>query len=256
MLKTSPKPIPSKILVLIWSQQGEDHCGVLGISAAEGCKAFGATVTLARVPDIPSIFSPSGAGSGGSPPQAGVSAASTASMAVLAGSTKGGTPGATSSSTANPMLSYPELPLCEPEDLKDFDGILTVFPSKSGLVCAAMKAFFERTGRIWAKGELAGKCGGAICSAPNQHDGHESAIRSMHTIFLHHGMIVVGLPQQFKGLSGTEEVKGGTPYGASTVSLVDGSRVPSAIELDGCHFQGRFLAEVAGRLKGPFSTLA
>ncbi len=49
---------------------------------------------------------------------------------------------------------------------------------------------------------------------------------------------------------GTEEVKGGSPYGASTITNGDGSRQPSAIELEGARFQGAHVAKLAAKLAG------
>jgi NAD(P)H dehydrogenase (quinone) len=71
---------------------------------------------------------------------------------------------------------------------------------------------------------------------------------------MHLGMVVVGLPYAFQGQMGVDEVKGGTPYGASTITAADGSRQPSQVELDGARFQGAHVARVAQALKaGGFS---
>ena len=47
---------------------------------------------------------------------------------------------------------------------------------------------------------------------------------------------------------GVSEVMGNTPYGASTIAGVDGSRQPSGIELDGARFQGRHVARIAAKV--------
>jgi NAD(P)H dehydrogenase (quinone) len=47
---------------------------------------------------------------------------------------------------------------------------------------------------------------------------------------------------------GTEEVKGGSPYGATTITNGDGSRMPSDIELEGAKFQGAHVAKLAAKL--------
>ena len=65
---------------------------------------------------------------------------------------------------------------------------------------------------------------------------------------MHHGMVVTGLPYAFQGQSGVEEVKGGSPYGATTLTDADGSRQPSAVELDGARFQGAHVAKLAAKL--------
>jgi NAD(P)H dehydrogenase (quinone) len=69
-------------------------------------------------------------------------------------------------------------------------------------------------------------------------------------VLLHHGMVIVGLPYSFQGQMGVSDVMGGTPYGASTIAAGDGSRKPSAIELDGARFQGRHVAGIAAKLRG------
>ena len=65
----------------------------------------------------------------------------------------------------------------------------------------------------------------------------------------HHGMIVVGLPYSFQGQSTMDEISGCSPYGASTITRPDGSRMPSENELAGARFQGRHVAQIAGKLK-------
>jgi len=47
------------------------------------------------------------------------------------------------------------------------------------------------------------------------------------TNLFHFGMVVVGLPYSFAGLTQMAEVTGGTPYGATTIAAPDGSRQPS-----------------------------
>ena len=44
------------------------------------------------------------------------------------------------------------------------------------------------------------------------------------------------------------QVRGGTPYGASTFAGADGSRQPSKLELDYAHHQGAYFAGVAKKL--------
>jgi NAD(P)H dehydrogenase (quinone) len=47
-----------------------------------------------------------------------------------------------------------------------------------------------------------------------------------------------------------DEVTGGSPYGASTITGGDGSRQPSENELAGARYQGRVIAETAKKLHG------
>src|SRR3546814_1062232 len=65
--------------------------------------------------------------------------------------------------------------------------------------------------------------------------------------FLHHGMIIVGLPYSNTDLTLLDDVSGGTPYGASTISGSDNKRQPSERELGLARAQGRYVAQVASR---------
>ena len=81
-----------------------------------------------------------------------------------------------------------------------------------------------------------------------QHGGQESTVLTMISALLHHGMIVVGLPYPFAGQSRQDEITGCSPYGASTITWPDGSRMPSENELAGARFQGRHVAQIAAKL--------
>jgi len=70
------------------------------------------------------------------------------------------------------------------------------------------------------------------------------------TNLLHFGMVVVGLPYSFAGLTELGEITGGTPYGATTIAGLDGSRQPSKNELEGARYQGRHVAEIANKIFG------
>lgn len=45
-----------------------------------------------------------------------------------------------------------------------------------------------------------------------------------------------------------DEITGGSPYGITTIAGGDGSRMLSDNELEGAHFQGRHVADIATRL--------
>lgn len=140
-------------------------------------------------------------------------------------------------------------PIATVDELPDYDAIILGVPTRYGSMASQMKNFLDQTGGLWAKGALVGKVGGVFASTATQHGGQESTILSTHTVLLHHGMIIVGLPYSFAGQMRMDEITGGSPYGATTLSNSDGSRQPSANELDGARFQGRHTAEVAAALK-------
>ena len=134
--------------------------------------------------------------------------------------------------------------------LAAYDAIIVGAPTRYGRMPAQMAAFWDTTGGLWMKGALVGKVGGAFTSTASQHGGQETTLFSIITNLLHHGMTIVGLDYGFKGQMGVEVVAGGTPYGASTIADGDGSRQPSATELDGARYQGKRIAETAAKLWG------
>ncbi len=74
------------------------------------------------------------------------------------------------------------------------------------------------------------------------------ALISTQVSLQHHGMVIVGLPYSFQGQMGLDEIKGGSPYGATTMSDGDGSRMPSAVELEAASWQGGHVANIAAKL--------
>ncbi|WP_137924934.1 NAD(P)H:quinone oxidoreductase [Cupriavidus sp. 2SB] len=138
--------------------------------------------------------------------------------------------------------------IATPDELADYDAILIGSPTRFGRVSAQVANFMDQTGGLWAQGKLIGKVGGAFVSTASQHGGVETTLFSILTSMMHHGMITVGLPYAFGGLTRMDEVTGGAPYGASTLAGADGSRQPSQNELDGARFQGRHIAEVTNAL--------
>lgn len=140
-------------------------------------------------------------------------------------------------------------PLASPEELEQYDLILFGTPTRFGNMAAQMRNFLDQTGPLWMRGALVGKVGSVFCSTASQHGGQETTITSFHTTLLHHGMIVVGLPYTYKDLATMREVTGGTPYGASCVTGAGAElRMPSALELDMCRYQGEHVARITARL--------
>ena len=73
---------------------------------------------------------------------------------------------------------------------------------------------------------------------------------SIITNLLHFGMVIVGLDYGHTGQSTHQEITGGSPYGATTIAGMDGSRRPTENELEGARYQGRRIAETAKKLNG------
>ena len=149
--------------------------------------------------------------------------------------------------TSGMKLDQPA-PIAAVDELADYDAIIFGTPTRFGNMCAQMRNFLDQTGGHWMKGTLVGKVGSVFTSTATQHGGQETTITSFHSTLLHQGMIIVGLPYAFPGLTNMDEITGGSPYGASTLAKGDGSRQPSANELDGARYQGKHVAQIAAKL--------
>lgn len=141
-----------------------------------------------------------------------------------------------------------DAPLATVAELEGYDAIIVGAGTRFGVVASQMRNFWDQTGGLWAEGKLVGKVGSVFTSSATQHGGQESTVLTFIPTLLHHGMAVVGLPYAFAGQMGVDEIKGGSPYGASTITDGDGSRQPSAVELEGARYQGAHVAKIAAKL--------
>jgi NAD(P)H:quinone oxidoreductase type IV len=144
--------------------------------------------------------------------------------------------------------AFAHIPVILAPQLTEADAIIFGTPTRFGNMAAQMRNFLDQTGGIWAKGSLVGKVGSVFASTSTQHGGQETTITSFHSTLLHHGMILVGVPYTSAGLSEMKAISGGTPYGATTLAGIDGSRHPTENELEIARFQGRHVADIARRL--------
>ncbi len=200
-----------KVLVVYYSLFGHVHR--LAVAAAEGAREVeGAEVTLRRVPE-------------------------TLPEEVLR-----------KMGALEAQRTFADIPICTLEELSAADAVIFGTPTRFGNMCGQMRQFLDATGGLWARGALVGKVGSVFTSSGTQHGGQESTILSFHITLLHHGMVVVGLPYSFPGQTRTDEVTGGSPYGASTIAGSAGERWPSENELAAARFQGRHVASIAARL--------
>ncbi|WP_260598783.1 NAD(P)H:quinone oxidoreductase [Sphingomonas endolithica] len=142
-------------------------------------------------------------------------------------------------------------PLIESVDaLEQYDAIIIGAPTRFGRMPSQMASFLDQAGGLWFRGALNGKIGGAFTSTASQHGGQETTLFSIITNLLHFGMTIVGLDYGFQAQMGVDKVRGGSPYGATTISDGDGSRQPGQEELDGARYQGKRIAEVAAKQFG------
>jgi NAD(P)H dehydrogenase (quinone) len=139
-------------------------------------------------------------------------------------------------------------PLAKVEDLEGYDAIIVGAGTRFGRMPSQLANFLDQAGGLWARGALNGKVGGAFTSTATQHGGQETTLFSILTNLMHFGLITVGLPYSFAGQMTLDEISGGSPYGATTITGGDGSRQPSENELAGARFQGMHIAQVAKKL--------
>jgi NAD(P)H dehydrogenase (quinone) len=141
-------------------------------------------------------------------------------------------------------------PIAKVEDLVNYDAIIVGAGTRFGRLASQMANFLDQAGGLWARGALHGKVGGAFTATASQHGGQETTLFSIITNLLHFGMVIVGMDYGHAGQMTLGEVTGGSPYGATTITGGDGSRRPTANELEGARYQGRKIAETAIKLHG------
>jgi len=139
-------------------------------------------------------------------------------------------------------------PIAKIEELAEYDAIVLGAGTRFGRLPSQMANFLDQAGGLWSRGAFHGKVGGAFTSTATQHGGQETTLFSMITNLMHFGMVVVGLDYGHVGQMTLDEITGGSPYGATTIAGGDGSRLPSANELQGARYQGRKIAETANKL--------
>ena len=141
-------------------------------------------------------------------------------------------------------------PVAQPAELANYDAIVFGTPTRFGNMTGQMRNFLDQTGGLWMNGSLVGKVGSVFTSSATQHGGQESTILTFIPTLLHQGMVVVGLPYSEQRQMGLDEIKGGSPYGASTIAGGQGERQPSEQELGMAAFQGKHVATIATKLFG------
>jgi NAD(P)H dehydrogenase (quinone) len=138
-------------------------------------------------------------------------------------------------------------PYVELEDLRECAGVAVGSPTRFGNMAAAMKYFWDGTATDWLAGTLAGKPACVFTSTGSLHGGQESTLLSMMIPLFHHGLMVLGLPYTNAELMTTSS--GGTPYGASHWSGLDGKKTITEDEKRLALALGRRLAETAVKLR-------
>lgn len=145
--------------------------------------------------------------------------------------------------------SVPEsgAPYVELTDLQECHGLALGSPTRFGNMASAMKYFWDGTSADWLNGSLTGKPACVFTSTGSMHGGQESTLLSMMLPLLHHGMLIIGLPfSTHPELMTTNS--GGSPYGATHWSGLDGKQSLSDDSKRLAIALGKRLAETANKL--------
>jgi len=144
----------------------------------------------------------------------------------------------------------PNYPIMTVDKLPNYHAFLFGIPTRYGNFPAQWKAFIDQTGGLWGKGALAGKYVGLFVSTAGQGGGQEMTASSAVSTLVHHAMIFVplGYAPAFPELTDLSEVRGGSPWGAGTFAGADGSRQPSAKELNLAEIQGKSFWQIISKV--------
>jgi NAD(P)H:quinone oxidoreductase type IV len=131
-------------------------------------------------------------------------------------------------------------PLISPAELAAYDGFLMGIPARLGTQPSQWRAFWEKTAPEWYAGAFTGKYAGIFISTASPHSGAEAVALTSIPTLTHHGIIFVPIGYKYGGnhIMNLTEVHGGSPWGASTLAEMDGSRQPSELELELAEIQG------------------
>ncbi|KKO46146.1 Trp operon repressor [Arsukibacterium ikkense] len=138
-------------------------------------------------------------------------------------------------------------PLVSDADLTQCQGLAFGSPVRFGNMAAEAKAFWDNTSSAWLKGELINKAAGVFTSSGSMHGGNEANLLSMMLPLLHHGMVLMGIPYAEPELHNTQT--GGTPYGPTHVSGLQGNNKLSVDEQRLAVAFGKRLAQLSMALK-------
>jgi NAD(P)H dehydrogenase (quinone) len=142
------------------------------------------------------------------------------------------------------------IPVITPDKMKEYDAFLFGVPTRYGNFSAQWKTYIDKLGGLWQSGALTGKYFGIFISTGTQGGGQESTAIDTMSSWAHQGMIYVplGYIHAFGILADLSEARGGSPWGAGTFAGGDGSRQPSAKELELAEIQGKTFWNTVARV--------
>lgn len=141
-----------------------------------------------------------------------------------------------------------DVAVCSLDDLRQADGVIFGSPTRYGNMTAQMKQLIDSTASLWLKGEMEGKPAAVFTSTASTHGGQETTLITMMIPLLHLGMLIVGLPYSLPEMIHTEG-RGGTPYGATTISGPRNELDPKAEDIKLAEALGRRVAEITRKVR-------
>ncbi len=153
--------------------------------------------------------------------------------------------------SANTEATEDEIPLdgdcyVSQSELAECSGLAVGSPTRFGNMAAPLKYFIDQTSDIWMSGQLSGKPVTFFTSSSSLHGGQESTLITMMIPFLHHGMLISGIPYSETSLLHT--TTGGSPYGATHWSGHENDKPISESEKRLAISQGKRIATLAKKL--------
>lgn len=114
------------------------------------------------------------------------------------------------------------IPFITPDVLETYDAFLFGIPTRYGNMPAQWKTFWDACGKQWQAGGYWGKYAGLFVSSASQGGGQESTALACMSTLTHHGIIYVplGYKTTMPLLAGLDEVRGGSPWGRWSPSLL------------------------------------
>lgn len=145
----------------------------------------------------------------------------------------------------------PNYAIATNETLQEYKYFVFGIPTRFGNMPAQWKTFWDATGGLWAQGALQGKYASIFVSTGTPGGGQEATAISTMSTLAHHGIIYVplGYGVAFPLLTNLEEVHGSSPWGAGTFAGADGSRIPTKLELEIAHTQGKYFHDTVAKVK-------
>lgn len=149
----------------------------------------------------------------------------------------------TTTETSESDIPETGAPYASLDDMQQCIALAVGSPTRFGNMSSELKYFFDSTSPLWLSGEMVNKPAAVFTSTSSLHGGQESTLLSMMLPLLHHGMQLIGIPYTETTLLKTQT--GGTPYGASHTSGVNGDLPLSDDEKKLCQALGKRLALTA-----------